>query len=39
VKVHRCGLLAAEVRAGRLKYRDIEDAAIQLRDMMDEMGH
>jgi hypothetical protein len=37
-KVHRCGLLAAEVRAGRLKYRDIEDAAIRLRDMMDEMA-
>src|SRR5258706_3683806 len=33
-KVHRCELLAAEVRAGRLKYRDI-----RLRDMMDEMGH
>jgi hypothetical protein len=37
-RVHRCGLLAAEVRAGRMKYRDIEDAAIQLRDMMDEQG-
>ena len=38
-KVHRCGLLAAEVRAGRLKYRGIEDAAIRLRDMIDEMAH
>ena len=37
-RVHRCGLLAAEVRAARMKYRDIEDAAIQLRDMMDEQG-
>ena len=35
-KVHRCGVLAAEVRAGRKKYRDIEDAAIQLRDLMDK---
>jgi hypothetical protein len=38
-KVHRCGLLAAEVRAGQQKYRDIEDAAIRLREMMDEMNH
>ena len=37
-KVHRCGLLAAEVRAGRMKYRDIEDAAIRLREIMDEPG-
>jgi hypothetical protein len=36
-KVHRCGVLAAEVRAGRQKYRDIEEATIRLRDMMDEM--
>jgi hypothetical protein len=35
-QVHRCGLLAAEVRAGRMKYRDIEDAAIRLRELMDE---
>ncbi len=35
-KVHRCGVLATEVRAGRNKYRDIEDAAIQLRDLMDK---
>jgi hypothetical protein len=38
VRVHRCGLLAAEVRAGQNKYRDIEDAAIRLREMMDERG-
>jgi hypothetical protein len=35
-KVHRCGLLSAEVRAGRQKYRDIEDATVRLRDMIDE---
>ena len=35
-KVHRCGLLSAEVRAGQNKYRDIEDAAIRLRDLMDQ---
>jgi nucleotide-binding universal stress UspA family protein len=37
-KVHRCGVLSAEVRAGRNKHLDIEDAAIRLRDMMDEMS-
>jgi hypothetical protein len=37
-RVHRCGLLAAEIRAGQNKYRDIEDAAIRLREMMDEAG-
>ena len=35
-KVHRCGVLAAEVRAGQNKYGDIEDAAIRLRDLMDK---
>jgi hypothetical protein len=35
-KVHRCGVLSAEVRAGRNKHSDIEDATIKLRDMMDE---
>jgi hypothetical protein len=39
VMPHRCELLAAEVRAERLKYRGIEDAAIRLRDMIDEMAH
>lgn len=38
-KVHRCGLLAAEVRAGQRKYRDIEDAAIRLREMIDKQEH
>ena len=35
-KVHRCGVLSAEVRAGQNKYRDFEDAAIRLRDPMDK---
>jgi hypothetical protein len=38
-KVHRCGVLAAETRAGRNKHTDIEDAAIRLRDLMDERGN
>lgn len=38
-KVHRCGLLAAEVRAGQNKYGDIEDAAIRLRQMIDKQKH
>ena len=37
-RVHRCGLLAAETRAGQQKYRDIEDAAIRLREMIDEQS-
>jgi hypothetical protein len=32
-------MAAANRLAGRLEYRDIEDAAIRLRDMIDEMGH
>jgi len=35
-RVHRGGLIAAEVRAARLKYLDLEDAAIRLREMMDK---
>ena len=35
-RVHRCGLIAAEVRAARQKDLDIEDAAIRLREMMDK---
>ena len=38
-RVHRCGVLSAEVRAGRNNYRDIEAAAVQLRDMMDDLSH
>jgi hypothetical protein len=35
-KVHRCGVLSAEVRAGRQHYRDIEDATVRLKDLMDK---
>lgn len=38
-RVHRCRVLDAEVRAGQNNYRDIEDAALRLRDIMDEPGH
>ena len=38
-RVHRCGVLSAEVRAGQNKYDDIEAAAVRLRDMMDELDH
>jgi hypothetical protein len=34
-KVHRCGVLAAESRAGQYKYDDIEDAAAHLHGMID----
>jgi hypothetical protein len=34
-KVHRCGLLAAESRAGQYKYLDIEQAAAHLHGMID----
>ena len=34
-KVHRCGLLAAESRAGQYKYADIERAAHELHEMME----
>ena len=37
-RVHRGGLIAAEVRAARQKYLDIEDAAIRLREMMDKQN-
>ena len=30
-------VLAAEVRAGRNKHADIEDAMVHLRDMIDEL--
>ena len=35
-KAHRCGVLAAESRAGQRKYADIESAAHQLHDLIDE---
>jgi hypothetical protein len=34
-RAHRCGLLAAESRAGQRKYFDIESAAHELHEMMD----
>jgi hypothetical protein len=34
--VHRCGVLAAEVRAGQYKHTDIENAAAHLHGMIDE---
>jgi len=33
--VHRCGVLAAESRAGQYKYDDIEHAAAHLHGMID----
>lgn len=35
-RVHRCGVLSAEVRAGQRKYGDIEAAAARLHDMIDK---
>ncbi|MDB4933685.1 MAG: hypothetical protein JWP87_657 [Labilithrix sp.] len=35
VRVHRCGVLSAESRAGQYKYPDIERAAHELHEMMD----
>lgn len=34
-KVHRCGVLSAESRAGQYKYLDIERAAAHLHGMID----
>jgi hypothetical protein len=34
-KVHRCGLLSAESRAGQYKYLDIENAAAHLHGMIE----
>ena len=36
-KVHRCGLLAAESRAGRQQYYDIELAVAHLHGMLDAL--
>jgi hypothetical protein len=36
-KVHRCGVLAAESRAGQRKYNDIELAAAHLHGMLDAL--
>ncbi len=35
-KVHRCGLLAAETRAGQYKHTDIEKAVTQLLHLIDQ---
>jgi hypothetical protein len=37
--VHRCGVLAAESRAGQYKHFDIEAAAAQLHGMIDHVEH
>ena len=34
-KVHRCGVLTAESRAGQYKHFDIENAAVHLHGMID----
>jgi hypothetical protein len=36
-KVHRCGVLSAESRAGQRKYFDIENAAAHLHGMLEEL--
>jgi hypothetical protein len=36
-KVHRCGLLAAESRAGQYKYHDVEMAAAHLHGMLEAL--
>ena len=38
-RVHRCGVLAAESRAGQRKYTDIELAAAHLHGMLEELMH
>ncbi|GAA0349719.1 hypothetical protein NE235_26165 [Actinoallomurus spadix] len=36
-RAHRCGVIAAEVRAAQRKYDDIEVAAAHLHGMLDEL--
>jgi hypothetical protein len=38
-KVHRCGVLSAESRAGQYKHHEIELTAAHLHGMIDEMKH
>ena len=38
-KLHRCGVLAAESRAGQRKYTDVELAAAHLHGMLEELMH
>ena len=35
-KIHRCGLISAESRAGQYKYDDIEQAAAHLHGMIEQ---
>jgi hypothetical protein len=37
-KVHRCGILSAESRAGQNKYTDIELAMAHVHGMLDELA-
>jgi hypothetical protein len=37
-KVHRCGVITAESRAGQYKHYDIENAAAHLHGMIDAKG-
>ncbi|MEV6780938.1 hypothetical protein [Streptomyces sp. NPDC051098] len=37
-KVHRCGVLSAESRAGQYKYNDIELAVAHVHGMLDELA-
>jgi hypothetical protein len=37
-EVHRCGVLAAESRAGQYKYQDIESAAAHLHGMIEAIA-
>lgn len=38
-KVHRCGVLTAESRAGQYKHFDVERAAARLHEMIDGFEH
>jgi hypothetical protein len=38
-KVHRCGVLTAESRAGQYKHFDVERAAARLHEMIDGIKH
>jgi hypothetical protein len=37
-KVHRCGILSAESRAGQYKYTDLERAVAHVHGMLDELA-
>jgi hypothetical protein len=38
-KVHRCGVLSAESRAGQYKHFDVERAAARLHELIDGIKH